>query len=133
MAARTKKTLITTVDVTEDAQQVGDDGNADAANEPAPAAEATTAGPVITLDAASTLQHVVKLYEKLKQSYAANDALEINAAHVTSIDTASLQLLVALKKDAVKQQKSVIFTEPSRRFIESAGLLGLLEILDIDV
>ena len=122
MAAKTKKTLITTADATEDAQQVG-----------APDAEAAIAGPVITLDAALTLQHVVKLYEKLKQAYAAHDALEINAAQVTSIDTASLQLLVALKKDAVKQQKTVIFTEPSRRFIESAGLLGLLEILDIDV
>jgi len=87
---------------------------------------------IISLDATLTIQHVVNLYEKLKKSYSANDAIEINAAHVSSIDTSTLQLLVALKKDAVKQQKKVVFATPSRRFIESAELLGLLEILEID-
>jgi anti-anti-sigma regulatory factor len=90
------------------------------------------AEPSIMLDAMLTIQHVAKLYEQLKNSYSANNAIEINASQVSSIDTATLQLLVALKKDAVKQQKEVVLVEPSRRFIESAELLGLLEILDID-
>jgi anti-anti-sigma factor len=88
--------------------------------------------PIINLEATLTIQHVVKLHEKLKKSYSANHTIEINASQVSSIDTSTLQLLVALKKNAVKQQKEVVFTSPSRRFIESAGLLGLLEILDID-
>lgn len=88
---------------------------------------------VINLEPVLTIQNVVKLYGKLKQSYSVNNAIEINASHVSSIDTATLQLLVALKKDAVKQQKEVVLVEPSLRFIESAKLLGLLEILDIDV
>jgi anti-anti-sigma regulatory factor len=88
---------------------------------------------IINLDAALTIQHVVTLHEKLKKSYSANNSIEINASQVSSIDTATLQLLVALKKNAVKQQKEVIFAKPSPRFIESAELLGLLEILDIDV
>lgn len=87
---------------------------------------------VINLEAVLTIQNVVKLYEKLKQSYSINNTIEINASHVSSIDTATLQLLVALKKDAVEQQKEVILVEPSPRFIESAELLGLLEMLDID-
>lgn len=86
----------------------------------------------INLEANLTIQHVVQLYEKLKKSYDANNSIEINAAQVSSIDTSTLQLLVALKKNAVKQQKEVIFVAPSRRFIESAGLLGLLDILDLD-
>jgi len=90
------------------------------------------AGPIIILDANLTIQHVVTLYEKLKKSYSAHNAIEINASQVSSIDTSTLQLLVALKKNAVKQQKEVIFVAPSQRFIESAGLLGLLDILDID-
>jgi anti-anti-sigma factor len=98
--------------------------------EPAVTEEAVES--IINLDATLTIQHVVKLHEKLKQSYAANNAIEINAAQVSSIDTASLQLLVALKKNAVKQQKAIIFAAPSRRFIESAELLGLLEVLEID-
>lgn len=87
---------------------------------------------IINLDTTLTIQHVVNLHEKLKKSYSANNAIEINAAHVSSIDTSTLQLLVALKKDAVKHQKKVVFAAPSRRFIESAELLGLLEILEID-
>jgi anti-anti-sigma regulatory factor len=88
--------------------------------------------PTINLDSNLTIQHVVQLYEKLKKAYDANNSIEINAAQVSSIDTSTLQLLVALKKNALKQQKEVIFVEPSRRFIESADLLGLLEILDLD-
>ena len=96
-------------------------------------AEEDIAESIINLDATLTIQHVVTLHEKLKKSYSANNSIEINASRVSSIDTATLQLLVALKKNAVKQQKGVIFAEPSRRFIESAELLGFLEILDIDV
>ncbi len=84
---------------------------------------------IITLDATLTIQNVVKLYEKLKKSYSAYNAIEINASRVSSIDTATLQLLVSLKMDAVKQQKEVVFAAPSLRFIEAAELLGLLEIL----
>lgn len=86
---------------------------------------------VINLDANLTIQNVVKLYEKLKSSYSMHDSIEINASRVSAIDTATLQLLVALKKEAIKQQKSIVMTEPSQRFVESAGLLGLLELLEI--
>lgn len=96
------------------------------------AATEDVAESIINLDANLTIQHVVMLHEKLKKSYSANNSIEINASQVSSIDTATLQLLVALKKNAVKQQKEVIFAKPSRRFIESAELLGLLEILDIE-
>jgi anti-anti-sigma regulatory factor len=50
---------------------------------------------------------------------------------VASVDTATLQLFVALKKDAIKQKKEVDFFQPSPRFIESARLLDLLDILEI--
>lgn len=87
--------------------------------------------PEIMLDANVSIQNVVKLYEKVKKSYAAYDAIEIDASHVASIDTAALQLFVALKKDAIKQKKEVNFFQPSPRFIESARLLDLLDILEI--
>lgn len=90
-----------------------------------------TAEPVINLDPTLSIQNVVKLYDRLKRSYATYDAIEIDASHVTSIDTATLQLFVALKKDAIKQKKDVVFFQPSPRFIESARLLDLLDILEI--
>ncbi len=89
------------------------------------------AGALIDLDATLTIQNVVKLHEKLKNSLALHDDIEINASDVSSIDTATLQLLVALKKDAVKLQKQVTIIYPSPRFVESAQLLGLLDTLDV--
>ncbi|HEY8158318.1 MAG TPA: STAS domain-containing protein [Methylobacter sp.] len=86
---------------------------------------------LIDLDATLTIQNVGKLYEKLKNSLAIHDEIEINASDVSSIDTATLQLLVSLKKDAVKLQKKVTIIYPSPRFVESAHLLGLLDVLDV--
>lgn len=89
------------------------------------------AGSLIDLGATLTIQNVVRLHEKLKNSLAINDQIEINASDVSSIDTATLQLLVSLKKDAVKLQKKVTIIYPSPRFVESAKLLGLLSVLDV--
>ncbi|WP_340121232.1 STAS domain-containing protein [Methylobacter svalbardensis] len=86
---------------------------------------------ICDLDATLTIQHVVKLHEKLKNLLAMHDEIEINASDVSSIDTATLQLLVSLKKDAVKLQKRVTIIYPSPRFVESAQLLGLLDVLDV--
>ncbi|MDP3589667.1 MAG: STAS domain-containing protein [Methylobacter sp.] len=90
-----------------------------------------SAGSQIDLDATLTIQNVVKLHEKLKNSFAIHDQIEINASDVSSIDTATLQLLVSLKKEAVKLQKQVTIIYPSPRFVESAQLLGLVDVLDV--
>ena len=88
-------------------------------------------GSQIDLDSTLNIQHVVKLHETLKLCVAMHDQIEINASDVASIDTATLQLLVSLKISAVKLNKQVSIIYPSPRFIESAQLLGLLEVLDV--
>jgi anti-anti-sigma regulatory factor len=85
----------------------------------------------IDLDSTLTIQNVTKLHEELKLSLAMHDHIEINASDVASIDTSTLQLLVSLKKDAVKLQKEVSIIYPSPRFLESANLLGLCDVLDV--
>lgn len=87
--------------------------------------------PIVDLDSTLTIQHVGALHEKLKLCLAMHDQIEINASDVSAIDTANLQLLVALKKDAANLQKQVSIIYPSPRFIESAQLLGLLDILEV--
>jgi ABC-type transporter Mla MlaB component len=87
--------------------------------------------PGITLDTNLSIQNIVKLYDRLKKIYATHDAIEIDASHVASVDTATLQMLVALKKDAIKQNKTVDLFQPSPRFIESARLLDLVDMLEI--
>ncbi|PPK73237.1 ABC-type transporter Mla MlaB component [Methylobacter tundripaludum] len=88
-------------------------------------------GSQIDLDSTLTIQNVVKLHEKLKNLLGAYDEIEINASDVSSIDTATLQLLVSLKKDEVKLQKKATIIYPSPRFVESAKLLGLLDVLGV--
>lgn len=89
------------------------------------------AGSQVDLDATLTIQNVGKLHETLKDVFAIHDQIEINASDVSSVDTATLQLLVSLKKEAVKLQKQVTIIYPSPRFVESARLLGLTDVLDV--
>jgi ABC-type transporter Mla MlaB component len=86
---------------------------------------------IIDLDATLTIQHVVQLHERLKSFMAMHDQFEINASDVVSIDTATLQLLVSLKREAVKLQRNVDIIYPSPRFVESAQLLGLSDVLGV--
>ncbi len=115
------------MDEVDSAPTVDDLGDADAED----TASEETDGSLIDLDATLTIQNVVKLHEKLKNSLAVHDEIEINASDVSSIDTATLQLLVSLKKDAGKLQKKVSIIYPSPRFVESAQLLGLLDVLEV--
>ncbi len=85
--------------------------------------------PLIDLEAKSSIQTVGNLYEQLKCSLASHDKIEIDASAVSSIDTATLQLLVSLKKDASHLQKEVSIIYPSSKFIESAYLLGVYHLL----
>jgi len=89
------------------------------------------AEPHIDLKAESTIKNVAKLYDTLKHALDAHDAIEINASDVKEIDTSTLQLLVSLKKNAPNLGKTIDIIYPSERFIESAKLLGLLDILDV--
>lgn len=124
-----EKTVDESADVEDSLEKVGALGDERAVAEDSVSEE--TDDSQIDLDATLTIQNVVKLHEKLKNLLAVHDQIEINASDVSSIDTATLQLLVSLKKDAVKLQKKVTIIYPSPRFLESAQLLGLLDVLGV--
>ena len=63
---------------------------------------------------------------------APGNKIDIDASAVTTVDTATLQLLLVLKQTAVKMQKQVTIDFPSERFIEAAELLNLAELLNVD-
>ncbi len=86
----------------------------------------------IVLEATLNIQNVTHLYERLKNLLDKHNKIEIDASAVQQIDTANLQLLSILKQTAVKLHKEIIFYFPSDKFIESAELLGLSEILEVD-
>jgi ABC-type transporter Mla MlaB component len=86
----------------------------------------------ITLAATLNIQNVNQLYEVLLIQLDAKDLIEIDASAVVSIDTATLQLLIVLKQEAVKVHKEISIDFPSDKFIEAAELLGLAEMLEVD-
>ncbi len=87
--------------------------------------------PLVELGTEASLKTLSTLYETFKRVLAAHDVIEINASDVTTVDTATFQLLVSLKKDAPSLNKTINIIYPSERFIESAKLLDLLTILEI--
>lgn len=86
----------------------------------------------LTLDVTLNIQNVTQLYDQLLKLLESQDKIEIDASAVASIDTATLQLLIVFKQTAINLQKDVVFDFPSDKFIESAQLLGLAEMLEVD-
>lgn len=86
----------------------------------------------MTLDSVLNIQHVGKLHEELLKILDLSNKIEIDASAVTSVDTASLQLLLVFKQSALKNGKELVIDFPSEKFIDAADLLGISEMLDID-
>ncbi len=84
----------------------------------------------VVLEAEMNIQKVAELHKILIDALEQNDQIEINAEAVKTIDTATLQLLVVLKQEAVKLHKEVVITA-SERFVDSANLLGVGEMLEV--
>ena len=88
--------------------------------------------PIVRLNSDATIKGIEELYQQLKRVLDFHDIIEINAVEVTTIDTATLQLLVSLKKEEKRLNKTIHILSPSSRFLESARLLGLSNVLDLE-
>ena len=86
----------------------------------------------IVLEPVLSIQNVTLLHERLLGVLNDSNKIEIDAAAVAMVDTACMQLLLILKRTAIKQQKEVVFDFPSEKFIEAADLLGISEMLGVD-
>jgi ABC-type transporter Mla MlaB component len=86
----------------------------------------------ISLDANLNIQNVAQMQEQLMSALQGNELIEIDASAVNAVDTASMQLFVVLKQEAINNNKNVIFDFPSDRFIEAAQLLGVADMLAVD-
>ena len=87
---------------------------------------------VIKLDSVLNIQNVAGLHARLLKALDNNSSISLDASAVNVADTASLQLLLILKRTAIKLQKEVAIDFPSDRFIEAAELLGISEMLEVD-
>ena len=88
--------------------------------------------PIVRLNSDATIKGIEELYQQFKRVLDFHDIIEVNAVEVTTIDTATLQLLVSLKKEEKRLNKTIHILSPSSRFLESARLLGLSNALELD-
>lgn len=86
----------------------------------------------LSLEPVQGIQNVLLLHEQLIRALDSCQKIEIDASATTQIDTATLQLLLVLKRTAVNLQREVMIDFPSDKFVEAAKLLGLAEMLEVD-
>ena len=79
----------------------------------------------ITPEGEMTIYQAGVIHEKFKTQLAACESLEIDLRHVTEIDTAGLQLLLALKREAVAVGKGVTLTMHSEAVVDVFELLNV--------
>jgi ABC-type transporter Mla MlaB component len=87
----------------------------------------------IILDQVHNLPNIASLRQKMLNAFE-NTAgtITIDASAVTSIDTASMQLFLALHQEAKRADRQVSIDFPSDKFLEAAGLLGVSNALGVD-
>lgn len=86
----------------------------------------------LILDKVLNIQSVDGLKVKLLAILQHHDVVDIDASNVMIIDTANLQVLIALKLMSIQENKTINFDFPSEKFIEAAKLLNLYELLALD-
>lgn len=81
--------------------------------------------PSLTINDELTIYTAAEQKFKLLVFLTAGDDLEINLANVTEIDTAGLQLLILIKREAAHLGKNLRFTMHSKTVLEVLELANL--------
>jgi ABC-type transporter Mla MlaB component len=72
-----------------------------------------------------TIYEAMDLQVLFSTALASYKQIEVNLSEVAEIDSAGLQLMISLKNDAIKQNKSMSFTAHSREVIEFLDLFNM--------
>lgn len=84
---------------------------------------------VLTLFGELTLSHAKEVRERLFSALSRNPALEVDLLNVTRVDTAGLQLLILLHREALASGKQLRWLGFSLAVQEAFELLDLGELL----
>ena len=91
----------------------------DAAAGPGPAAAR------LELEAGLEIKDVEAVHRRLTAAFAGASALTVDLSRVAAIDTAGVQLLLALQRSAGRDQRPLTFTGGSAVLTHALGVLGL--------
>lgn len=86
---------------------------------------------LIELDKISDISKVEALHEKLEALLGSAASVDIDAARVERIDTATLQLLTVFFCALDRHHLQARILSPSRTFADTARLLGLADALNL--
>ena len=87
----------------------------------------------IVLDEILDISKAAQFRSELSAYLDVQGPLTIEAENVVRIDTACLQVLTAFIKDALAREIEVKWHCPSEAICSAAGLLGLAEVLRIEI
>ncbi len=86
----------------------------------------------VTLAAECVVRHGAALQAQLLATVSPTDEVIIQAAAVTRIDAAGLQLLVAFARREAGAGRRIRWEQPSRELVDSAVRVGLAGVLGLD-
>lgn len=86
-------------------------------------------GTVVMLDAQCTLRECIALKSSLAEALALGGDLTLDGSAVQRIDTAGLQLLLAMQRQLQTEHRALQWTAASSELREVAGQLGLADTL----
>ena len=81
---------------------------------------------------ALTIAHVATINQQLRKALEKSSTIEVVADAVEKVDTAGLQLFVALFKELEKVGGHVVWRSPSNVLTDAAATLGLTSYLAFD-
>lgn len=98
-----------------------------------PAHPAASASVEVRLDGGEALDlaHAARLHAEFKQALAHKKPLRLNLSRVQLADTAGVQLLLALRRDAEQSGITATWEAPTRELCAAASQLGLGETLGL--
>ena len=72
-----------------------------------------------------TIYEALEVQEMFSNSLSEHDAINVNLSNVSEIDSSGLQLMVALRKDAIKENKIVSYQSHSQAVIDFLDLFDM--------
>ena len=88
---------------------------------------------VVDCGSSLTVATAAEMHHKLEAALKDSSNLHLNAQAVEKVDTAGLQLIVALYKEIDKLGGKVVWQEPSAVLRQASQTLGLTEQVGLDL
>jgi anti-anti-sigma factor len=79
----------------------------------------------ISCGEALTIANAANLHEQLQKALAKNSTIELEASTVEKVDTAGLQVIVALSRELEKSGGNIVWKNPSEKVVHAVSTLGL--------